>query len=727
MATKDEEDSLVLNTTMDSVAASKITRIMQEQLFDLFPIVFHVATIISKIRGWVKEVKVLGSVGEGLVYFGLFTGTESDGDFMMVSENSLAYEHCCVQVPLSYWLFQIQPCTSNSGYVRLRLKRKGNVRLFNTTLFDTASLFEYDKQSDSSYLTNELTSHATPLVQNMCFALPSIKVRDSYTKIVNSGPCITLSNASVCPKMGPKDDLDMVIGIECPEWPSVAMEWISRERFSGYPSREFIDQQVSRGCYLIPVGCKECKQTHLDWRISFAHIEQSIVHNMNETQLNCLLLLRQLKKFLFEVKIPKVITSYIIKTTVFWTIEESSPDLWQRRRLLTAVKVCLNKLITFIQNGFCPHYFIRTCNLLIRRCSPSNKSMVLQTCLEARRNPMKILCQTPPFVQEIPLQRSQHQLSSEYSEQWVFDVIEEFFATACPSLMTQFIINHICLCLQLQLSQKDSTEEVQLYCMTLIEEINDFCSSYTGKCKQEVGIIQKQIHQFVKRLLMTGKLDARSLPNDVNEEDVNDIANICHLLVVTENYSRCHDILSRFLNAQKHTLYKRLIHQGLIATGSDFNTKKAMFNALLLLTSDKTLNITDLIILQIEENTVPIPLQIELNPIPIGRPEVDTLPGNRPTILVDPLVYLCFLKFWCSMKMDQNIEKLRARDDMVWCCGLINISEKSVAFNLLAFCHIQLQEYEEAFAVLCRAYREKPVNCSTLIHIANLVNNKLHM
>ncbi|XP_060084837.1 uncharacterized protein LOC132564181 [Ylistrum balloti] len=611
------------------------------------------------------------------------------------------------------WLCQMQSCTTDSGYVHLLVKHHGKA-FFPSCLGDDISILDYDETSECYYFTNAVNAK---MLRNFgSYGLSS--------GVDILGPCLALS------EVNEDMNLNMVVGMKCSEWPSVAAEWISRERSNGWPPRGFIDQQIMRGCHVVPVGCKGCEQTHRDWRISFAHVEQEIVHNMTANQMKCFILLRQLKKFFFKVKIPDVITSYIIKTTLFWTIEQSSPELWQPHKLSTAVKVCLNKLILFVQNDFCPHYFIRTCNLLFGRYSLENKSNVLQTCLEARRNQMKILCETPPFAKALSLRHRGEQLSKQRAGQLKSDADEwseaKFHSTDVKRILEDLLQDE----LRQILSTKDTTLKLEEYCIRVRQQIDDSCFKSRQRCKQEMRKCRKLIHDVTERLLhicwlgpanREELLDVSAFLND--EEDVNNISNTCHVLMLTEDYSRCHDILGKFITAQKRKDYRRLLK--LEYYPKELQVKREDINRHIIGAGEELLNISDLIFLQIEENTLPTPLQTEFCQIVIGHPEVDAVPEDRPTVVVDPLVYICFLRFWCSMKMDQNIEKLKARDDMAWCCGVCTISQKSVALNLLAFCHCQLEEYEGAFEALCRAFREKPAKCSTLVHIACLINNRL--
>lgn len=345
-----------------------------------------------------------------------------------------------------------------------------------------------------------------------------------------------------------------------------------------------------------------------------------------------------------------------------------------------------------------------------------------------------ILCQTPPFADSVPLQGTKPSHSPAYNYVGVESVDEALLDKLISSLLTRSFINNVRSVLQTKLSDIDSKEDMEKYCIAIEQETQTYTTNNIQKYGQEMEAIQKYINCITHRLLQTNMFDgiptsrARQsggfFRENLDIDDMNSIANNCHLYVVAGDYVRCNGILKEFISVQKDKTYARLFDKGIASSGYNFDFSYAILNAMILLQEDLPC-ISDLIFTQVEQSSLPIPLQTELNPIPIGKSDIDTLPGLKPTVLVDPLVYVCFLRFWCSMKLDENIEKLRARTDMVWCCGLDNIQQKAVACNLLAYCHSQLEEYSEAFAVLCRASRQRPKHCSTLVNIAVLINNKL--
>ncbi|XP_069105917.1 uncharacterized protein [Argopecten irradians] len=297
------------------------------------------------------EFQLVGSVGEGCPI--ISSSKLSDHDLMYVMNTCQAYEHSVVCVPKPHWQFYIEQCDINPCYVRLRaLTRGSSPKLFN----NLPGIFSFESKLGGHYLSN-----AIPATMNNLFALPTFEFLKEE-KIV-AGPSLTHTVTG----LSPYNTVDTVISIRCHAWPAVAEEWINRRRYYHWPFRCFIEEHVKHGCHVVPVGCKECEHTYLDWRLSFVLVEQALVSEFNATQLKCYLLLKHLKKFTFEDEIDYMISSYILKTTLFWVIEESPPDLWVPRRLLTAVQICLDRLITAIRTDFCPNYFIRNSNLFARR------------------------------------------------------------------------------------------------------------------------------------------------------------------------------------------------------------------------------------------------------------------------------------------------------------------------------------------------------------------------
>ena len=100
-----------------------------------------------------------------------------------------------------------------------------------------------------------------------------------------------------------------------------------------------------------------------EWRFSFSNPEAELFKWFTEEQSKVYYLLRSLYARHFKEKLAGVLTSYHFKTVMFWTLEEEDPSLWSKESTMNLLLRVLKKLLRFIQDGFCPHFFIRNHNL----------------------------------------------------------------------------------------------------------------------------------------------------------------------------------------------------------------------------------------------------------------------------------------------------------------------------------------------------------------------------
>ncbi|XP_069142282.1 cyclic GMP-AMP synthase-like receptor 2 [Argopecten irradians] len=386
-----QEESLAISATLDAIGFNaeiiKLTRTSIPQSIEIFSIIKGVETVGI-------ETRLIGSAGEGLLTLTLNSGTTSDIDYIKILLDYEVHEDNDTCVEQDHFQFWIESCETNAGYVKLRIANDKTLRQLES------SFVEYDAERNIHYLTNAavIMSSEQNITSDMQCAVD--KMRDTFIMMdhIVCGPsCSSVYRENFKPDTFGIDKIDVVISIPSPKWPSVAEEWIKRKRNYGWPSRDFISEHEKQGCYVVPVGCKECDRTHLDWRLSFVLVEQALVWDFNSTQLQCFGLLKHLKKFVFEKEIGDIISSYILKTIVFWVIEESPPKLWVPHRLLTAVQVCLDRLIECVQDNCCPNYFVRACNLLTNRYSTTEKPIVLRACYFVRKDTVRLLTQTQLF------------------------------------------------------------------------------------------------------------------------------------------------------------------------------------------------------------------------------------------------------------------------------------------------------------------------------------------
>lgn len=310
---------------------------------------------------WAGNCFVAGSVGEGLnPLLCLFTKEECDIDVMGSLLETVAIER---QHDGNVNVLKLESSKLHPGYALLRILGS-----------DTST-------NDNRYLSSQRIRN----IDKRC-------IRDAdYGGLLSSFggiPCLLHGPAFKFdtpdrnyqePAVGHLTSLDLVLGIHCDEWPSVADEWIERKR-SGWPSGTMIAEAVNMGCDLVPIGPAGNSMEDEEWRISLVRAERHLVHTLNSAQLKTLVLLKIIFKYgVFGEIFHKRISSYVAKTAFFWTSEENNGDQWEDRHCIHYLCLCLRQLLYFVANLFCPNYFMRDCNVLRQKLNDLEKQSFFHT------------------------------------------------------------------------------------------------------------------------------------------------------------------------------------------------------------------------------------------------------------------------------------------------------------------------------------------------------------
>ena len=162
--------------------------------------------------------------------------------------------------------------------------------------------------------------------------------------------------------------IDIVMSLRCSQsWPACAKEWETRTRHYQWPPKELIQDIVNSGFEAVPIPSKMTPTSNadLEWRLSFRTAELKLVRSWNDCQRCCFIGLKLLVKEIIQPKFPDedLLSSYIMKTVVFWLAEETHESLWKREHFIHCFRLCLGKLESWLQRGFCPSYIIPEYNL----------------------------------------------------------------------------------------------------------------------------------------------------------------------------------------------------------------------------------------------------------------------------------------------------------------------------------------------------------------------------
>ncbi|KAK3595799.1 hypothetical protein CHS0354_025438 [Potamilus streckersoni] len=278
-------------------------------------------------------------------------------------------------------VFLLADTNVHPGYTRLKLMKEAPLRENNIFSMTPGGAKSFCNEENGDYYLSAFKFKAAFNMYQHVPQKPPWVVQTSYSygiewpdeeEILEHGPSLCFTDIS-------KEDEtsnDAVPCFQCLEWPKQAAEWVTRKR-GHWPSRETIDYIVSQGCRVVPVGPRGSKTRYLEWRISFAIAERELIKSFNNTQHKCYALLKMLLKEAIDAEIKDVLSSFNMKNTLLWTIENTEAELWRPERITLAFMECLNNLIKWVKDSSCPSYFVPENNVFELKVFGENEQKLL--------------------------------------------------------------------------------------------------------------------------------------------------------------------------------------------------------------------------------------------------------------------------------------------------------------------------------------------------------------
>ncbi|XP_062619116.1 uncharacterized protein LOC134280691 [Saccostrea cucullata] len=346
-----EEDPLICQYAELIEQLGKNTQKKRLAIFDIFEFICQ-----NSISGEIPfKIHIVGSSAEGVTALDIFT-LETDIDLMCDCSWFQAYERREILGNKDQMIFRMDSEGAVPGYAYLKLQ------IFDET---TNTTYEESLPSTDILLLGSTLFNIDLPIQNMFSLFGAPCISNGYLNgpslamgILTQGNFLTSSFPTFI------KSFDRVFAIKCNEWPMIADEWMERERHFSWPSGEIIAKAIELGCYLVPIG----KDDKFEWRISFVLAEKLLVRNMNPMQTFVYSFLKSIKEEIFS-PVTSGITSYILKTVLFWVSEENDVANWRPWTVLQHVRLCFLKLTEFLCFGKCPHYFMKSCDLFYRKMS----------------------------------------------------------------------------------------------------------------------------------------------------------------------------------------------------------------------------------------------------------------------------------------------------------------------------------------------------------------------
>ena len=173
----------------------------------------------------------------------------------------------------------------------------------------------------------------------------------------------------------------------CSGWPKEADHWPTRQRPSGWPSKQLIQSVIAYGCPVIPTSHPKSRNPDVEWRRSFSVAELTLEQSLTDSQLQCYVLLKTI--VMHELNHSNILTTYHLKTVFFWQCEKIPASEWSTDTGLAANLLwLLDQLVYCVATHCLPHYFIPE-NNLFDHINPDFLTDVARTISSIRRDPLR--------------------------------------------------------------------------------------------------------------------------------------------------------------------------------------------------------------------------------------------------------------------------------------------------------------------------------------------------
>ncbi|XP_052268873.1 uncharacterized protein LOC127870285 [Dreissena polymorpha] len=264
---------------------------------------------------------------------------ESDIDIMFVRNNFVCLEDCVSadKFPREITVFRSYSRMSYPGHCRLLLERRGTTTDWNVT--DALC----DDGHGHELLSSDLFLHNC----RKCKFMKGIVQHDRSGPSMPNTLSVTLHT----------DIVDAFL-YHCP---SILSKWAARPRH--WPLPDVVQQVVSLGAFLTPVGFKGSEYQHVEWRVCFNAGEIELVNNLTETHIKLYFLLKRVKNDVLNPH-KKEVSSYTLKNIVLWIAENNHQSLFHERNLLHWLHVALDALRVALDTRELPNYMIPDRNLM---------------------------------------------------------------------------------------------------------------------------------------------------------------------------------------------------------------------------------------------------------------------------------------------------------------------------------------------------------------------------
>ncbi|KAH3718779.1 uncharacterized protein LOC127854795 [Dreissena polymorpha] len=203
----------------------------------------------------------------------------------------------------------------------------------------------------------------------------------------------TFKHVKICgPSVNLYGHLDTVKSFCVRELMPEVQRWVNRNRVGQWPTAKMLEAARMCPCFLVPSGHPGSDTRYVEWRLSPNLIERLLVYSLNITHLKCYIVLKIIKKAIFNTEVPDGITSFHCKTALLYTVERTPTSIWKPHNLVYLTILCLSTMERWLSQMLCPHYILPDTNLFDGKLMVGSCRRLLKCVNSIIRNLPRALC-----------------------------------------------------------------------------------------------------------------------------------------------------------------------------------------------------------------------------------------------------------------------------------------------------------------------------------------------
>ncbi|KAL3880425.1 hypothetical protein ACJMK2_032663 [Sinanodonta woodiana] len=639
--------------------------------------VIHIDTMGALENNYSGNI-LLGGKAEGTSIYG-----QGDTDIMYVIKCITVCGQHIIPPSSDHAVLYTEDSEVHNGYTWLRV---GNHGQYDDFIMQARRLTVGPFSKPNFYLSSSAFIH---FLQSLMIDISPLSSQCQYI----SGPSQPIITNGT--------PVDNVYAFPLQDWPAQASHWMERCGTNGWPPQNIVTPIVQSGCHIVPKGFKGSPSYHMEWCISFAVHEKSILQLFSITQKHFYILLKIMAKDLKErfPTLQDVLTSYTMKTVAMWQVELHHTRDWDRLHVLDRVMEALSFLKSCVENLNLPAYFIPENNLFEGKLNPCTADLLSGHLNTILSQGTRCVLTFPSIQQRLQImQKPGHRLDIYCSSSEMFNFVCLFSRKYLAlNVSTTYVLNTLSL-----INLPDMRRH--RFLTQSVSKVMKATQAYVKIARiMNRGMPNKRMYELCRPLLLVASNNSGI---DRMSGKVK-LAGVLHVLGIT---NKAIVTLDSIKQRPLFGIFRKFHHRNIINQTYRFTKQDSDYVYAAIARLGRDNYVQQCISLDVrytmeEMSIIPDVIKYELFHVP----DIDLI---GPYVYVDPDILRYYLLYKCHTELGDEANAQGAFNNLIRIATQESfdphIEYREVALNVLGMCYLEKEDYLRSYSCFCRAMSLRP-------------------